>query len=295
MSQLTPEIAAEIVAACQANAADVGDALSRGLDEAIAVEPAEAADFDAAEAELAGPGLAMFFRLEGEAAVAMLPAASGLVPDWVKEPDTTGESKLATLAQELSMLLLPESLEVQEFKAGWLDDLAAGVKRCGMAESATLVPLALSAEGKQGRLSLIWPCSQPEQLLPATQAEPDQSDIEPTGEPTAQQTPQTPASGAPAVGNVLGQLPPYSRSLLQIEVTMTVRLAEKKQGIHDIVSLGPGSILSFDKSCDDPLEVTVEDEVVAHGEAVKVGEKFGVRLLEMVMPDERFKRVRKTG
>ena len=85
-----------------------------------------------------------------------------------------------------------------------------------------------------------------------------------------------------------GDLPPYTRSLLRIKVPVAVTLAEKRQKLSRIVELAPGSIIQFDKSCDAMLNLEVGDQVVACGEAVKVGDKFGLRITAMAPPDERF-------
>jgi flagellar motor switch protein FliN/FliY len=49
--------------------------------------------------------------------------------------------------------------------------------------------------------------------------------------------------------------------------------------------------LHFGKSCDEPLTLSVGDCDVAVGETVKVGEKFGLRIMSMTMPEEKFERV----
>jgi flagellar motor switch/type III secretory pathway protein FliN len=86
-------------------------------------------------------------------------------------------------------------------------------------------------------------------------------------------------------------LPNYSRSLLKIKVPVMVTLANKKQPISKIVELVPGSIIQFNKSCDEMLELEVGGQPIAHGECVKVGDKFGLRLTSLTMPDERFQPV----
>ena len=85
-----------------------------------------------------------------------------------------------------------------------------------------------------------------------------------------------------------GDLPPYTRSLLRIKVPVVVTLAEKRQKLSRIIELGPGSIIQFDKSCEEMLDLEVGNQAVACGEAVKVGDKFGLRITAMVLPDERF-------
>jgi flagellar motor switch protein FliM len=83
-------------------------------------------------------------------------------------------------------------------------------------------------------------------------------------------------------------LPLYSRSLLKIKVPVVVTLARKRQPLSHILELGPGAIIQFDKSCDAMLELDVATRSVALGEAVKVGDKFGLRISSITLPEERF-------
>ena len=78
----------------------------------------------------------------------------------------------------------------------------------------------------------------------------------------------------------------YSRSLLKVRVPVTVTLAAKKQSIGKIIELVPGSIIAFEKSCDEMLELEVSGHPIAEGECVKVGDKFGLRVTSMIMPAE---------
>ncbi|MEX2167884.1 MAG: FliM/FliN family flagellar motor C-terminal domain-containing protein [Pirellulales bacterium] len=86
-------------------------------------------------------------------------------------------------------------------------------------------------------------------------------------------------------------LPAYSRSLLKILVPVTVTLATKRQSVREVIELVPGALISFDKPCDESLELAVNQRPLARGEAVKVGDKFGLRIAEMVLPEERFEAV----
>jgi flagellar motor switch protein FliN/FliY len=80
----------------------------------------------------------------------------------------------------------------------------------------------------------------------------------------------------------LNQLPEYSRRLLQIRVPVRVTLASQRKSIQEIIELGPGSIVKFDKTCDEPLELCIGDRPVARGEVVKVGDKFGLKISGIV-------------
>lgn len=83
-------------------------------------------------------------------------------------------------------------------------------------------------------------------------------------------------------------LPPYTRSLLKVKLPVRVTLASTKQPLQRIVDLSPGSILQFNKPCDQALELEVGERTVALGQAVKVGDKFGLWITAMVLPEERF-------
>ena len=84
------------------------------------------------------------------------------------------------------------------------------------------------------------------------------------------------------------QLPAYARSLLRIRVPVTVSLAETKLPLSRVTDLAPGSIIQFNKSCDGALKVEIGDQEIAEGEAVKVGDKFGLWITSMSLPEERF-------
>jgi flagellar motor switch protein FliN/FliY len=62
--------------------------------------------------------------------------------------------------------------------------------------------------------------------------------------------------------------------------------------LQRILQIGPGSIVPLDKSCEDPLTLQVGKHDLAVGEAVKVGDKFGIRINSMVMPQEKFLAIR---
>jgi flagellar motor switch protein FliN len=86
----------------------------------------------------------------------------------------------------------------------------------------------------------------------------------------------------------LVQLPSYSRSLLKIKVPVMVTLAESKQPVENVLAIGPGSIIHFNKPCEDSLALEIDGQKVALGEAVKVGDKFGLWITSMILPEERF-------
>jgi flagellar motor switch protein FliN/FliY len=73
----------------------------------------------------------------------------------------------------------------------------------------------------------------------------------------------------------------YSRAVLAIKTPVSVTLARKKVSLQRIVDLIPGSMLTFDSHCDEPLTLEAGGKPIAIGETVKIGDKFGLRIREI--------------
>lgn len=89
------------------------------------------------------------------------------------------------------------------------------------------------------------------------------------------------------------EAPDFGHSLMQIKLPVMVSLARKKLEIKHILEIAPGSLIQFDKFCEDLLDVEAAEHKIARGEAVKVGDKFGIRITALVQPAERFVTVQK--
>ena len=72
-----------------------------------------------------------------------------------------------------------------------------------------------------------------------------------------------------------------------VPVTVSVRLAERKMSLGAVVALGPGSLVTFNKSCEDLLDLYVNNFRYCRGEAVKIGENFGLKIDEVGVEDVR--------
>ena len=59
---------------------------------------------------------------------------------------------------------------------------------------------------------------------------------------------------------------------------VVVRLAERKITLDALRKVAPGSLITFSKSCEDLLDLYVNNRLLARGEAVKIGEKFGLKV-----------------
>jgi flagellar motor switch protein FliN/FliY len=69
--------------------------------------------------------------------------------------------------------------------------------------------------------------------------------------------------------------------ILRLEVPIIVKLAERKLNLSEVMRLGTGAIIEFIKSSEQPLELLVNNKVIGVGEAVKVGENFGLRITQI--------------
>ena len=74
----------------------------------------------------------------------------------------------------------------------------------------------------------------------------------------------------------------YSRAVLSIKTPVSVTLARKRESLSRIVNLVPGSMITFEAHCDEPLTLEAGGKPIAIGETVKVGDKFGLRIREIL-------------
>jgi flagellar motor switch protein FliN/FliY len=80
--------------------------------------------------------------------------------------------------------------------------------------------------------------------------------------------------------------------LLDVPLELSVELGRTRMSIQDLLSLGPGSVVELDKVAGEPLDILVNNRLVARGEVVVVNDKFGVRITDIVSPSERIARLR---
>jgi flagellar motor switch protein FliN len=80
--------------------------------------------------------------------------------------------------------------------------------------------------------------------------------------------------------------------ILDIPLRVTVELGRTKMVVSDLLNLGQGSVIELSKLAGEPMEVLVNDKLVARGEAVVVNEKFGVRLTDIISPAERVEQLK---
>ncbi len=80
--------------------------------------------------------------------------------------------------------------------------------------------------------------------------------------------------------------------LLDVPLELTVQLGKTRMLIKDLLQLGQGSIVELEKLAGEPMEILVNNKLVARGEVVVVNEKFGIRLTDILSPTERIKQLK---
>ena len=74
--------------------------------------------------------------------------------------------------------------------------------------------------------------------------------------------------------------------VMDVPVELTVEIGRRHARIAEVLRLGPGSILELDKANGEPLDVYVNNRLIARGEAVVVGERYGIRLTDVIVGEE---------
>jgi len=81
--------------------------------------------------------------------------------------------------------------------------------------------------------------------------------------------------------------------LMNLSLPITIELGRTRMLIKDILELGHGSVIEFDKLAGEPVDLLINDKKVAEGEVVVIDEHFGIRLTNLIKPSERIKNLGK--
>ena len=95
--------------------------------------------------------------------------------------------------------------------------------------------------------------------------------------------PPSVAVAHPMAGIAMGE---RSLDLLHgVEMTVTVELGRTKMLLRDLLALQTGSVIELDRAAGSPVDVLINDNLLARGEVVVLDDEFGVRILDIVMTD----------
>lgn len=80
--------------------------------------------------------------------------------------------------------------------------------------------------------------------------------------------------------------------ILDIPVTLSMEVGETDIAIRNLLQLNQGSVIELDRVAGEPLDVKVNGTLIAHGEVVVVNDRYGIRLTDVISPQERIKRLK---
>ncbi len=115
---------------------------------------------------------------------------------------------------------------------------------------------------------------------PANNSRPDPEEIK---ELLKEDGPPSSQSGKSLQGNNQRNL----EFLYDIPLNISVEVGRSKIKLKDLLKMGEGYVLELDKLAGEPLDLYVNSKLIAKGEAVMVGEKFGIRLTDVISTADR--------
>ena len=80
--------------------------------------------------------------------------------------------------------------------------------------------------------------------------------------------------------------------LMDVPLQVTVELGRTRMTIEQLLKLNQGSVVELNQIIGEPLDILVNNKLMAHGEAVVVKDKFAIRVLDVVSPERRIENLR---
>jgi len=235
------------------------------------------AELSADESPLQGPGLVLKLATSTGRVLLIIPQGA-LLPDWVSEPSDEQQTVLNDLIFDLTQLLDLSGVNPTESTTDWTEELSEVSASYEDPRECGVLPLeAFSANDPELAQALYVLAKKGE---PQVEAEESSSHVSPESHevPEPEQFDDGPDEPAPVLNQEAQDLIYRVRRVMPLSVKVSVRLAEKKIDLGQLINLCPGTLIMFQKSCDDLLDLYVNNKPFAQGEAVKIGEKFGLKI-----------------
>lgn len=83
------------------------------------------------------------------------------------------------------------------------------------------------------------------------------------------------------------QLPANLKLLMDVPMNVSVEIGRKKLTLKGILDLGTGSVVELDKMAKEPVDILVNGKLIAKGGVVVIDDNFGIRITEIITPEER--------
>ncbi|PSL51200.1 flagellar motor switch protein FliN/FliY [Salsuginibacillus halophilus] len=243
-------------------------------------------------------------------------------PPGIGEVDPSDEATMQTLPEENILIKISFRLQIGDL----VDSALMQFVTVGFAKQ--LVEDLMNPGGGEEAAATAEPAQepQPQQAPPQPEPQPQQQQAPPQPEPQPQQQqqPQQPAAGysqpqyqqPPPQPQQLGvdqraadvqpaafasfDPPELNQSetknlnmLMDIPLEVSVELGRTKRSIRDILEFTQGSIIELDKLAGEPVDILVNQKLIAKGEVVVIDENFGVRVTDIISPEDRLKNLNK--
>ena len=293
MDALGPQLAQPICEALTAKQDELASLLTAALGGDCTIGEVSVREDDAWREELNETALAVGFLTSATGLVLALPKS------LIASPEAAAADKAwRTLGDKFQSEVLNEHFNSTSVQLTVPED--AAYVASSLQDEAACVDLAVQFGDATHKALLVFPLAHlillftepPPESVPTAEdfvaagvGEDDFADEELVGQ--AEASSPAPVSSSP------GAAPDFGHSLMQIKLPVMVSLARKKLQVKNILEIAPGSLIQFDKFCEELLDVEAAEHRIARGEAVKVGDKFGIRITSLVLPPERFVTVRK--
>jgi flagellar motor switch protein FliN len=308
MAQLTAEQVEQILEACRANLAAIGEAFGTGLDCQLRLTAGESKAYELdALAAFEGPGLTVSLVVGEQGILLLIPEPLPL-PGWASQPNGEQNNRLQSFAHQLSQQVLPADLPAERSFATYSTNLKGFAEQTSVEATARLLELAASSadagesDPPIASIAVIVPANFDmaaiDEAINAQMAA-AAMDSEAPGEfpfgddPSDDDSPDpdspypgSPDAVSPDTGLSLDQALRALR-IMNVPVTVSVRLAERKMPLGQVVALVPGALVPFNKSCEELLDLFVNNYRFCQGEAIKIGENFGLKIARVAVSDER--------
>jgi flagellar motor switch protein FliN/FliY len=88
-------------------------------------------------------------------------------------------------------------------------------------------------------------------------------------------------------------LPANIGLLMDVDLQLSVELGRTYKKIRDVLDFTTGSVIELDKLAGEPADILINGKLLAKGEVVVIDENFGIRVTEIISPEERIKYISK--
>lgn len=80
--------------------------------------------------------------------------------------------------------------------------------------------------------------------------------------------------------------------VMDLPVTIALEVGRTRLSLRDLLQVSPGSVVKLDRNASEPMDMRVNGKLVARGEVVVVGQQYGIRVSEVVTPEQRLSSVK---